>query len=203
MKTQLIILIALLFSCTSENNEPKLSGNEITNAKIDTIAVIEYRTDTVFVENWNEDEYYVIERLPTWFYQTNLLKGLILKNKYRFDNRLNPMYLEADFNGDEQIDIAIPIEEIQSEKSGFAVIHGGTNELYIIGAGIKYKNGASDDLNWYDIWKVNRNKINPPGVDGTENLILTNPSIQVEKSEVGGGQIFWNGKEYEYFHQTC
>ncbi|MBI1288088.1 MAG: hypothetical protein GC178_11000 [Flavobacteriales bacterium] len=94
-------------------------------------------------------------------------------------------------------------------KVGFAIIHGKTNKIYIIGAGKEIKNGLSDDMFYIDIWKVNRNKTNAPGlnvngeIDKNGPLVLDNPSLEVSKSEVGGGQIYWNGHEYVYFHQTC
>lgn len=193
-------LISLIcISCESNSTSPTDQPVIIR----DTIRVVEHQVDTVYIEQKEDDAYYIQERLPFWINETGLLNGLIFQEKYKYDNRLNPLYLEADFNGDQRIDIAIPIEEIKTGKKGIAVIHGGTNTVHIIGAGTMYKNGVDDDISWYDIWLVNRNRINPPGVDGTENLLLKNPSIQVEKSEIGGGQLFWNGKEYEYFHQTC
>ena len=80
-----------------------------------------------------------------------------------------------------------------------------TNEVFIVGAGKKPKNGLidSDDMKYRDHWKINRNKENLPGVDNDEPLILDNPSIELKTSEVGGGLIYWDGKEYAYFHQTC
>lgn len=197
----ILTLVVIFYSCSSDQNMNK-PVIEVDNGK-DTIKVIEYRTDTIFVEKQPQDEYYIAERLPFWLLETKLLDHMVLLGKYKFDNRFNPLYLEADFNGDTEIDIAIPIEEIHSGKKGIAIIHGSTTEVHIIGAGKKYKNGSGDDINFFDIWLVNRNKINPPGIDETKNLILKNPSIQVEKSEVGGGQLYWNGQEYEYFHQTC
>jgi len=156
-----------------------------------------------------QTEYYIKERLPEWFQKENLLNGLVINQDYEFENRLNPLYLEADFNGDGKLDIAIPIKHTKTKKVGFAIIHGQTKEIHIIGAGTKVKNGLSDDMGYIDIWKVNREKVNEPGLEentGTGEkgqLILKNPSLQIEKSEVGGGQIYWNGKEYAYFHQTC
>lgn len=64
-------------------------------------------------------------------------------------------------------------------------------------------------MNYIDIWKINRNEINEAGLEentgtGTKGeLILKNPSLQIEKSELGGGLIYWDGMKYAYFHQTC
>ena len=204
-----IFTIGFLFSCNSKTNQSDRKETVIIH---DTVRIIENRFDTVFIEKQNDYEisdFYIHERLPEWFLKTDLINGIKIKEKYQIDNRLNPLYLEGDFNGDGHIDLAIPIKELESEKVGFAVIHGETNEIFIVGAGTKIKKGLSDNMNYVDIWKVNRNRKNEPGldengnIDKNEPLILKNPSIQIEKSEVGGGQVYWNGVEYEYFHQTC
>lgn len=60
-----------------------------------------------------------------------------------------------------------------------------------------------------NIWKINRNKINGAGAGehygtGKEGeLIIKLPSIYNATTEVGGGLIYWNGKGYSCFHQTC
>ena len=209
MKTIAILLFLLiLFSCTT--------NNQTTNADVDrdTVIINQKQTDTVFIESYNINEkegseYFILERLPNWFVETNLLNGLKIKDQFVLDNRMNPLYLEADFNGDGDFDIAIPIRNIDSHKVGFAIIHGKTNEIHIIAAGKKVKNALSDDMNYIDIWKINRNEIYEAGLEentgtGTKGeLILKNPSLQIEKSELGGGLIYWNGMEYAYFHQTC
>lgn len=154
-------------------------------------------------------EYYILARLPIGFDYEQLMPKLRLKKKYLFDLRMNPMYLEDDFNGDGFIDLAIPIKEESTDKKGFAIIHGNTNEIFILGAGKEMVNGLSDDQSYIDGWRINREKLNPPGVEeetgtGPEGeLLLENNSIEIFKSEVGGGIIYWNGKTYAYFHQTC
>ena len=154
-------------------------------------------------------EYYILERLPIGFDYEQLMPKLRLKKKYLFDLRMNPMYLEDDFNGDGFIDLAIPIKEESTDKKGFAIIHGNTNEIFILGAGREMVNGLSDEQSYIDGWRINREKINHPGIEeesgnGAEGeLLLENNSIEIFKTEVGGGIIYWNGKTYAYFHQTC
>lgn len=216
-----LILSCLLFSCdTSADTTTDLPKSNIC----DTVVIVEYRTDTVFVakedlpktpefnleEEFEEvSDFYVMSRLPEWFVELGLLQQLKLEEVYLFDDRLNLLYLEADFDGDGHLDIALPIKHIQNKKRGFAIIHGQTAEIHIIGAGIKISNGLSDDLNSADIWKVNRKKVNQPGLDETTGngekgaLLLDLPSLQIETAEIGGGLIYWNGKEYVYFHQAC
>ena len=208
-KLFILFTISTLTSCTSKSGKTE----HILTKTYDTIIVTEKIVDTVFIEKKEADItqsiYYVQERLPMWFLMTNLLVDLKLEGGYILDNRLNPFYFEEDFNGDDHLDIIIPIKRENDLKQGFAIIHGHSNEVYIIGAGTTIKNGISDDLNYYDIWKINREQINMPGLEeysGTGDkgeLFLENPSIYLEKSELGGGQVYWNGVEYAYFHQTC
>lgn len=206
-----LLFISLLGSCIT-NEKP---DTEVTLKVIhDTIRLTETKWDTLIVyqpkiEDTINPEYYILSRLPDNLIDGNLLEKLNLQDEYLIDDRLNPFYLEADFNGDGHLDIALHVSHINSKKVGFAIIHGVTNEIHIIGAGNAIKNWQSDDLEYVDIWKINRRKINEPGLEeetGTGEkgeLILDKPSLQIEKSELGGGQIYWNGKEYAYFHQTC
>jgi hypothetical protein len=210
-KLIIILIIGLLVSCNSNVEKKKTTEGQIVQ---DTIRIIEKIVDTVYVkkrdkEDFSKTEFYIKERLPEWFLKMELLNGIEFQEEYEFDNRLNPLYLEEDFNGDGNIDLAIPIKQKKTDKVGFAIIHGRTNEIFIVGAGTEIKNGLSDNMSYIDIWKINREKKNEPGLDENGEidkngpLILESPSMQVEKSDVGGGQIYWNGTEYVYFHQTC
>lgn len=205
-------LLLLIISCsdnTKKNKDSTKSVSQKTKVTHDTIKVV----DTVYkpIPVNYDAEYYIMERLPEWFVDTKIFdyESLTIQGTYRFDYRIHPFYLEADLNGDENIDIIFPVEHIKSKKKGFAIIHGKTLDIHVVGAGNTFKNGQSDNLDYYDIWNINRSKINLPGLEentgtGPEGeLIIETPSLRVEKSEVGGGLIYWNGKEYAYFHQTC
>ncbi len=200
----IILIIGLLSSCNSNIDKKKTVETKIVEKVIDTV-YIEKKND----KDISKSEFFIYERLPDWLLKSNVFNGLKLKNEFEFDNRLNPLYLEADYNGDGNLDIAIPIKEIKTDKVGFAIIHGVSNKIYIIGAGTEIKNGLSDDMSYIDIWKVNREKINEAGLGGNTGtgkkgeLIIKNSSLQIEKSEVGGGQIYWDGEQYIYIHQTC
>lgn len=170
----ILLIIGILSSCNSKNDgEKSLEKEDIK----EVIKGSEQLLDRVL--------------------KTKLFDGVSLKNEFELDERLIPLFLEADFNSDGTIDIAIPIIEKKTDKVGFAIIHGVSNEVYIIGAGVEVKNGLSDDMSYIDLWKVNREKINK------EELIINSTSLQIEKTEAGGGQIYWNGTEYVYFHQSC
>lgn len=210
----LVVLSGLLFKC----NVKQKNKNAVNIVIYDTVEVTKEVVDTVIIglRNRPEDqvsEYYFQERLPNWIVRSEVLNGTILKGDYELDSRMNPLYFESDFNGDGLIDIAVPIKQFESNKLGFAIIHQGTNDTFIIGAGTKVKNGLIDfdDLSYIDIWKINRKRINSGNIDDEEGIeeqksievIIENNSINISKSESGGGLIYWNGVEYEYLHQGC
>lgn len=207
----LLIGVLLFSSCCTENNSESSTPKVIH----DTITVTKTIVDTVVEDQQrfkiNESSsYYIRERLPEWFIESQLLDELTILRQYTFDNRLNPLYLEDDFNGDGYLDIAFPILNKSNQKKGFAIIHGHTKQVFILGAGKKIKNGLidSDDLDYVDVWKINRKRTNLPGLGENpegipKKLILDTPSLEIKKTEVGGGLLYWNGSEYAYFHQTC
>lgn len=148
--------------------------------------------------------------LPNYLFDQNVISNGKISDKYTVDLRLKPTYIKADFNGDNFEDITFPIKEISTGKMGFVIIHGHTNKINIIGAGKMIKKALGDDMDYIDIWELNKEK-EVTGTDLDENgdlietpiVFLKFPSLRIEKSELGGGLIFWNGIEYEYLHQTC
>lgn len=202
MKHNQFYLILMLLAAVSCNNVD--ANNPLEQKKVrDTLSV------STKIDSLTKSDIKIKQRIPNWVLRSHSFNGLLIDNQYKIEDRLNPVFLEADFNGDGFIDVAVPIYEIETTKKGYAIVHGETLEIFILGAGQLFKNALSDNQDYIDFWRINTTKINEPGVEeetGTgENgtLILTNPSIEIEADEVGGGQIYWDGKEYAYFHQTC
>ena len=204
-----VIFTCFLLSC-SQNSEKKIMEPKplpevsLNNVQTQPIASQENLNET------GQERYVILESLPDWVNSAEIISDFKIKGKYLLDPRLNPFYLEEDFNGDGILDIALPIKEISSDKLGFAIIHGGKQEVFIVGAGKLIKNALGDDQSYIDVWKLNREKENiGTEVDDngdlieTQPILLNNPSINILKTELGGGLIFWNGTEYEYLHQTC
>ena len=195
--TYFFILTSLL-SC----NKKEEKSTNISEKKVDSTVLQKA------VENPIKQEQELTYNLPQWVLNSNVIATEILNINYKIDSRLQPAYLEEDFNGDGHLDVAFPISETKNDKKGFAVVHGKTFEVFILGAGKMFKNALDDNQDYIDLWRINRKKENDPGVEeetgNGENgiLILENPSIEIDNTEVGGGQIYWNGKEYAYFHQT-
>jgi hypothetical protein len=155
---------------------------------------------------YGQDESYkdwvMTQRLPNW--SILKLNDLKISDRYKISDYMNPFYLEADFNGDNKLDIVITVIEKNSKKKGFIIIHQNTNDYFIIGAGTKFGNGG-DDFTWMDIWKLHRDlqaheltfKENGD-IDDSKDLLLKSTAITVEKSESASGLIYWDGEKYKW-----
>jgi len=73
--------------------------------------------------------------------------------KYDLSFRMNPSYLEGDFDGDGKMDTAVLMKERSTGKVGIAIGHGATGKVTILGAGSGVGNGG-DDFEWMDSWRV-------------------------------------------------
>jgi len=71
-----------------------------------------------------------------------------LGKEYDLSFRINPSYLEGDFNGDGKIDIAVLVKERSTRKLGIAIVHSPTGKVTILGAGIGIGNGAMTSNGW-------------------------------------------------------
>jgi hypothetical protein len=120
--------------------------------------------------------------------------------KYDLSLRMNPSYLEGDFNGDGKMDVAVSIKERASGKLGIAIVHGATGKVAILGAGIGIGNGG-DDFEWMDSWQVYSKTRAAHAVGETSVPRLRGDALLVEKSEAASALIYWNGKRYVWSQQ--
>ena len=149
-----------------------------------------------------DNQWLLQQQLPDWTNEE--LSNSDFENTYLLSEFINPFYLEADFNGDSKMDIAIAIENKSSHKKGFIILHNSTDESFIIGAGKDFGNGG-DDFKWMDIWKVQRNltihqlvyKANGD-IDYSKPVTLKNAAIFIAKSESGSSTIYWDGTTYKW-----
>ena len=116
-------------------------------------------------------------------------------NKYDLFFRVDPSYLEGDFNGDGKMDTAVLVKERSTGKVGIAIVNGTIGKVTILGAGVGIGNGG-DDFKWMDSWKVHSKTCaaHAPGEASVPHL--RGDALLVEKSEVAGALIYWNGKKY-------
>src|ERR1700754_3743565 len=138
--------------------------------------------------------------LPDW--ADKCFKKNELDMRYERRAFIKPAYLEADFNGDGLQDIACLVIEKHTKKKGVIVIHRGSNNYFVFGAGAKFGNG-SDDFKWAGGWKVYKDRItyetlfNKEGdMSGSKKIKLQRPALYIYDLEDGqpnsGGIIYWN-----------
>ena len=120
--------------------------------------------------------------------------------------------LTGDFNGDNKIDFASIVKNRHNQKIGVLIIHNSENqESFVFGAGKEVDNMT--DLKWIEIFKtIPKGEIVAPelvdeetgdllGPDESQNFKLIGNGIYMSVTEThGGGIIFWNGKEYQWYH---
>jgi hypothetical protein len=133
------------------------------------------------------------QNIPQWVVE--LFSAKKLDTDYDFALSLNPPYLRGDFNGDGKPDIAVLVKNKRSGKLGIAFCHGAKAEVFIVGAGKPLGSGG-DDFNWVDTWMV-QSKRSPGKAEAASGRAKpTSKAVLVEKSDSGGGLIYWNGKKY-------
>ena len=148
--------------------------------------------------------------LPAWF--SDIFKSKGLNKKYAIASFLKPLYLQADFNGDATQDIAVLVSEKATKRKGILLIHRGTNDHFLLGAGASFSNGDKD-FKWADKWQLYTKKTafetqfdkKSGDIIGGKEVKLARPGILIEDYEDGfalaGGIIYWNGNKYIWIHQ--
>ena len=128
-----------------------------------------------------------------------LTKGSTGK-EYDLSFRINPSYLEGDFNGDGKMDVAVLVTERATGKSGIAIVHGTIGKMTILGAGSAIGNGG-DDFEWMDSWQVYSKTRAIHVANETSVPRLRGDALLVEKSEAASALIYWDGKRYVWSQQ--
>jgi hypothetical protein len=119
--------------------------------------------------------------------------------------------LIADFNGDSKLDVATLIKNKRNSKIGVLIVNHSNDKIFVFGAGNEVDNMT--DLKWIEVFKTlpTGEIISPTLVDEkTGDIINQDKSknfqligngiyMAVEESD-GGGIIFWNGKEFQWYH---
>jgi hypothetical protein len=111
-----------------------------------------------------------------------------------------PWTIKFAFNGDGKPDVAVLVKNKRSGQLGIAFCHGGKREVFIVGAGKPLGNGG-DNFDWIDTWLVQSKRSASKTATATEHAKPSCEAVLVEKSESGGGLIYWDGKKYRWKQQ--
>lgn len=123
----------------------------------------------------------------------------------------NPL-LQADFNGDGSEDVAALIIEKSTKKKGILVMHGKTNEYFVLGAGTKFGSGP-ENFTGANKWTIYKKKTALEKVFNKENgdlvadreVRLSKPAILIEGVQGGAapgrGLLYWNDSKYVWIQQ--
>jgi hypothetical protein len=129
--------------------------------------------------------------LPTWA-RERLSGDYLVLGYYQVDPWLNPFYLSGDFDGDRQLDAALLVRDVRTQKRGIAVLLQARAEPLLVGAGRPLGNGG-DDFRWMDAWHVEPARRFRPDAPGARGDVFI-----VEKSESAGGLIAWTGRRFAW-----
>lgn len=219
-KLRIVVLIIIFYSC-SFNNKKTTTQREIvydtikvinTEIVYDTVTIAERvidSTNIVRILNVDSKNKNNPDEIPQDYFESDSLIRLKYNFNYEINSKLKTVSLEDDFNGDGYLDIIYSIKHIETKKKGWLIIHGNTNEAFIISAGKGIKNrGIICSDNSVESWNINKEKINEPGLEeysgNGENgeLILETSSIFL-RTACGCGLIYWDGEQYAYFNQCA
>ena len=89
--------------------------------------------------------------LPTW--AESRWSDFAQSHRLRRVEQVAPSLLVGDFDGDGRRDVAILVEQRDTQKTGIVFLHRGQRGAYLVGAGHALGN-AGDDFRWMDRWKL-------------------------------------------------
>lgn len=122
-------------------------------------------------------------------------------------DELQPQPLIGDFNGDGEADLALFVADRATKKHGVCMLHAGTSECVVLGAGHSFHAGG-DDFRWVDQWEVLRKgetwetTFRADGdVSDAQKASVENVSVRVCADEGGCGVITFRNGRYHWVHQ--
>jgi hypothetical protein len=122
--------------------------------------------------------------------------------------QLFPSFLESDFMGDMETDIAIFVSNKSSKKKGILFLSNNTDQMLLAGAGNSI-GSAGDDFSWAETWKVFDERIadettfeSNGEISGSRIVKLGRPAISISQTEGAGGLIYFDGQEFVWIHRS-
>lgn len=120
-------------------------------------------------------------------------------SSYAVAARINPFYLQGDFDGDGRRDTAVLVKERATGKIGFAVVFAG-GKVRIAGGGRDTGDGT-DNLDWMDAWYVvGKGRLSQGATDQPPPL-LKGDGVMVIRTESASAVIYWDGKAFRWYQQ--
>lgn len=144
-----------------------------------------------FLQSIAQQDSLILENIPLWV--RPILEKSDVAQKHTILTSLNPFYLESDFNGDKNDDIAFSVENKTDKSRGIMIVNKGKNIIYIIGCGSPTDMGSS--LTWGKSMFVFREK--QIRSENKTRATLKYPAVQVTGHSRGSLVIYWTGKKYK------
>ena len=117
--------------------------------------------------------------------------------KYVYDPRLNPFYLQGDFDGDGARDTAVLVKQKAGGKSGIAIVLKSRVEIIAAGKRIN----EMDDFDWMNAWQVERKGAVGQGAGEDPPPKLKGDALLAVRLESSSGLIYWDGKRFRWYQQ--
>jgi hypothetical protein len=134
-----------------------------------------------------------LQNLPSW--AAPILGEQRFASTYELSTRINPYFLQGDFNGDGRLDVAVLIERKATAQQGIAILHAGSMNPFVVGAGREIGNGGAD-FSWLDAWSIEARDTR-----GKNAPALRGDALLVQKLESASGLIYWDGAAYRWRQQ--
>ncbi|MGV3585778.1 MAG: hypothetical protein ACO1OF_02150 [Adhaeribacter sp.] len=128
---------------------------------------------------------------PKWTWP--ILEAENFKVKYAYDFRINPFYLQADFDKDGFLDIAILIKVRSTGKSGLMVLRQSKEQPEIFGAGQQNTFGT-EDWNWLQTWKTENVMPAGAGVQPVGAVLILFPKAKNQNAT----WLFWQEDKWHW-----
>lgn len=119
---------------------------------------------------------------------------------YSLSARLQPSRLEADFDGDGRMDLAVLVARRATGQEGIAFLHAGSTQPFVVGAGRALGNGG-EDFAWMDAWSVYPKARVVAGAGSGAPPRLRGDALLVEKREAASALVYWDGRAYRWYQQ--
>jgi len=131
--------------------------------------------------------------LPEW--SVKRIERVERQKRLVVSGDLSPLYLQADLDGDRELDLAVLVRNTRSRKVGIAILLRNRDGVSVLGAGSDFGNGG-DDFSWLDEWSVHAKSAHD-----RRSPRLLGDALLVAKREAASALIYWDGKSFRWFQQ--